>query len=75
MDNPDIIKKINSGGLFILTREDMALLLPWLRDTLTTQDRKDENSELCQVMAKIMRTANQVYGTEPFNRETCICKG
>ncbi|MER7477390.1 hypothetical protein ABTX60_07005 [Streptomyces sp. NPDC126510] len=75
MENPDIIKKINSGDLFILTREDMALLLPWLRDTLTTQDRKDENSDLCQVMAKIMRTANQVYGTEPFNRETCICKG
>ncbi|MDQ0961998.1 MULTISPECIES: hypothetical protein [unclassified Streptomyces] len=75
MENTDIIKKINSGDLFLLTREDMALLLPWLRDTLTAQERKDENSDLCQLFAKVMRTANGLYGTEPFNRDTCICRG
>ncbi|PWI05487.1 hypothetical protein DIZ27_38815 [Streptomyces sp. NWU339] len=75
MENQDIITAINSGDLFILRREEMATLLPWLRETLTSQERKDENSEICQVMARVMGTANQVYGTESFNRDTCICKG
>lgn len=75
MENQDIINKINSGDLFLLTREEMTLLLPWLRDTLTAQDRKDENSELCQLFSRIMRLSNRLYGTEPFNRDTCICRG
>ncbi|MFI1703019.1 hypothetical protein [Streptomyces griseoruber] len=75
MENVDIIQKINNGDLFVLTREEMALILPWLRTTLTTQERKDENAELCQLFSKVMRLSNQRYGTKPFNRETCICRG
>lgn len=75
MEKADIIQKINNGDLFVLTREEMALLLPWLRDTVTAQERKDENADLCQFFSRVMRLANQLYGTEPFNRETCICNG
>ncbi|MFE2425001.1 hypothetical protein [Streptomyces hokutonensis] len=75
MENQDVIQRINNGDLFILTREDMALILPWLRETLTNQERKDENADLCQVFAKVLGLANRQYGTEPFNRQTCICNG
>lgn len=75
MENADIIKKINNGDLFVLTREEMALVLPWLRHTLTSQERKDENADLCQLFAKVMRLSNRLYDAEPFNRETCICNG
>lgn len=75
MENEDIIQKINNGDLFVLTREEMALLLPWLRSTLTAQERQDENADLCQLFSKIMRLSNRLYGTKPSNRETCICNG
>ncbi|WP_019061725.1 hypothetical protein [Streptomyces prunicolor] len=75
MENADITQKINNGDLFVLTREEMALILPWLRNTLATQERQDENADLCQLFSKIMRLSNRLYGTEPFNRETCICNG
>ncbi|MEU2264977.1 hypothetical protein ABZ568_00685 [Streptomyces olindensis] len=75
MENTDIIQKIQEGDVFLLTREEMALLLPWLRNTLTTQERKDENADLCQLFSRIMRLSNRLYGTESFNRDTCICNG
>ncbi|MFF5668831.1 hypothetical protein ACFY8S_01625 [Streptomyces hygroscopicus] len=75
MENQDIIKKINSGDVFLLTREEMDLFVPWLRNTLTTQERQDENADLCQLFARIMRISNRLYGTEPPSRETCICNG
>lgn len=75
MGNQDIIQKINNGDLFVLTREEMALVLPWLRDTLTSQERKEENADLCQLFSQVLRLSNRLYGTEPFNRETCICHG
>ncbi|MET8746858.1 hypothetical protein [Streptomyces sp. NPDC004728] len=70
-----ITKAIETGDLFVLTREEMNLLLPWLRNTLTTQEKQDENSDLCQLFSKVMRLSNRLYGTEPFNRNTCICNG
>ncbi|MDQ0762024.1 hypothetical protein [Streptomyces canus] len=75
MENQDILKAIQSGDIFTLTREEMALLLPWLRETLTAQERKDENSDLCQLTARILRLSNRLYGTEPGDRSTCICHG
>ncbi|MEH0579074.1 MULTISPECIES: hypothetical protein [Streptomyces] len=75
MENQDIIQKINNGDLFVLTREEMALILPWLRETLTTQERQEDNADLCQLFSKVMRLSNGLYGTEPFNRDTCICLG
>ncbi|MFJ7489707.1 hypothetical protein ACIQZB_00350 [Streptomyces sp. NPDC097727] len=71
----DNINKIENGDLFLLTREEMALLLPWLRETLTNQERQDENSDLCQLFSRVMRLSSRLYGTEPFNRDTCICFG
>jgi hypothetical protein len=53
----------------------MALLLPWLRETLTAQERKDENSDPCQLTTRILRLSNRLYGTEPGDRGTCICRG
>lgn len=53
----------------------MALLLPWMRAQLTAQARHDDNADLCQALSGIFRRASEVYGTEPFAREQCICHG
>lgn len=68
-------KRIHNRNVFLLTREEAESFLPWLRETLTTQEREDDNADLCQTFSRVLGTGNQVYGTGPFNRATCICKG
>ncbi|KPI33298.1 hypothetical protein OV450_1386 [Actinobacteria bacterium OV450] len=60
---------------FQTSSEEMALLLPWMRAQLTNQPKADENSDLCQVLTRILRRAHEEFGTEPPTRETCICYG
>jgi hypothetical protein len=67
--------KIHNRNVLLLTREEAESFLPWLRETLTTQEREDENADLCQVFSRVLGTGNQVYGAGAFNRATCICKG
>ncbi|WP_432001601.1 hypothetical protein [Streptomyces sioyaensis] len=71
----DTIKAIQEGDLFVLTGEEMKLLLPWLRESLSGQEKKDENAELCQLTSRILRLSNRLYGTPSESRETCICQG
>ncbi|MEU1853910.1 hypothetical protein ABZ499_32805 [Streptomyces sp. NPDC019990] len=61
-------------GIF-LTREDLALLAPWLHDTLTPLDREDENSDLCQALTHLLTLSHRHYGTPAPSRSTCICRG
>lgn len=68
-------KAVQEGHLFVLTGEEMRLLLPWLRETLTSQEKKDENSELCQLTSSILRLSSRLYGTRSESKETCICRG
>lgn len=49
----DIVKKIKDGDIFILTREEMITILPWLRESLTAKQKRDENAEVCQLLGKI----------------------
>ncbi|GAA2948451.1 hypothetical protein ACFPN0_15110 [Kitasatospora cinereorecta] len=58
-----------------ISGRDMGYLIKWMRAQLTAQDRHDNNSDLCQALSSILRQANQVYGSEPGTRETCICYG
>ncbi|MBA0053457.1 hypothetical protein E0L36_22035 [Streptomyces sp. AJS327] len=74
MDN-ETTKAVQEGDLFLLTGEEMRLLLPWLRDTLTAQEKRDENSDLCQLTSRILRLSSRLYGTASESRETCICRG
>ncbi|MFF4179684.1 hypothetical protein [Streptomyces sp. NPDC001750] len=57
------------------TREETALLLPWLRETLTNQEKREGNGGLCQLFSRVMRLSNRQYGTEPFTPDHCICYG
>ena len=66
---------VQEGELFLLTGEEMRLLLPWLREALTAQEKRDENSDLCQLTSRILRLASRLYGTASESRETCICRG
>ncbi|MER6559744.1 hypothetical protein ABT300_18820 [Streptomyces sp. NPDC001027] len=68
-------KRIHNRNLLLLNRQEAESFLPWLWETLTTQQREDDNSDLCQTFSRVLNTANQVYGTGPFNRATCICNG
>ncbi|MFC7791375.1 hypothetical protein [Streptomyces cinereoruber] len=58
-----------------ISGQDMGYLIKWMRTQLTSQAREHDNSDLCQALSSIMRQANQVYGSEPGTRETCICYG
>ncbi|WP_228994700.1 hypothetical protein [Streptomyces sp. DH8] len=58
-----------------ISGRDMGHLVAFLRTQLTTLPREDENSDLCQSLSSILRQASKVYGSEPGNRETCICYG
>lgn len=58
-----------------ISGRDMGYLIPWMRAQLTTQGKHDDNSDLCQALTSIMRQANKVYGSEPGNGQTCICRG
>ncbi|MFJ6014491.1 hypothetical protein [Streptomyces sp. NPDC092952] len=58
-----------------ISGRDMGYLIPWMRAQLTTQDRHDNNSDLCQALSSILRQANKIYGSEPEDRDTCICYG
>ncbi|WP_199570557.1 hypothetical protein [Streptomyces murinus] len=70
-----ITPEITSDQPFEISGQDMALLLPWMRATLATQDRYDDNSDLCQTLSSIFRKASEVYGTKPFTRDQCVCRG
>ncbi|MFD5788608.1 hypothetical protein ACFWH1_18545 [Streptomyces sp. NPDC127037] len=58
-----------------ISGRDMGYLIKWMRSQLATQERHDNNSDVCQALFSIFRQANQVYGSEPATRETCICYG
>ncbi|MDQ1018886.1 hypothetical protein [Streptomyces afghaniensis] len=66
---------VQDGNGVILTREALELLTPWLRDTLTAQDREDENSDLCQLLTAVLRVSADTYDTPAPSRATCICRG
>ncbi|WP_433856687.1 hypothetical protein [Streptomyces kronopolitis] len=68
-------RAVQAGDLFVLTGEEMKLLLPWLRETLTGQEKKDENADLCQLTSRILRLSSRLYGTPSESAETCICHG
>ncbi|PWI15997.1 hypothetical protein DI272_18875 [Streptomyces sp. Act143] len=65
----------DEGTGIVLTAGALDLLTPWLRDTLTAQDRADENSDLCQLLTSILRVSADTYGTPAPSRATCICHG
>lgn len=71
----DIVKKIQDGDIFILTREEMITILPWLRESLTAKEKRDENAEVCQLLGKIATLSSRLYGTERFTHDQCICNG
>ncbi|WP_434593314.1 hypothetical protein [Streptomyces sp. A5-4] len=73
--NKDILTSIQAGDVFLLTREEMRLLLPWIHTTLQGQPKEEHNSDLCQLFTRILRLSNRLYGTERGNKETCICYG
>ncbi|MCX4550574.1 MULTISPECIES: hypothetical protein [unclassified Streptomyces] len=58
-----------------ISGRDMGYLIPWMRAQLTTQDRHDDNSDVCQALTSILLQAHRLYGTESGTRETCICRG
>jgi hypothetical protein len=58
-----------------ISGNDMGYLVPWMRAQLATQPKHDNNSDLCQALSSILRQASKVYGSEPGDRETCICYG
>ncbi|MGY3199743.1 hypothetical protein [Streptomyces sp. TE5632] len=73
--NTAIEEKAQAGDTFPLTREAMELLAPWLHETLTAQDRHDDNADRCQLLTEILRLSHDLYGTPAPSRDTCICRG
>ncbi|MYR55024.1 hypothetical protein GTY54_01770 [Streptomyces sp. SID625] len=79
MENTTIIdiagRTVQDGEGILLTRTDLETIAPWLIDTLTPQDREDENSDRCQVLANLLQASANRYGTPAPSRATCICRG
>ncbi|MFE4796213.1 hypothetical protein ACFRFL_14115 [Streptomyces sp. NPDC056708] len=66
---------VQAGDRFVLTGNDIKLLAPWLQETLATQAKDDENSDLCQLLTELLRYGHTHHGTAPATQETCICYG
>jgi hypothetical protein len=76
-DTITVAEKAQAGDIFILTREEMGLLAPWLHETLAAQERADGavNSDRCQLFTRLLRLSHRLYGTPAPSHDTCICHG
>ncbi|MFE6186472.1 hypothetical protein ACFQ6U_18815 [Streptomyces sp. NPDC056465] len=60
-------------GDMVLTGQEVNLLAPWMVSLLVSQEKEDENSDLCQVNDRIFRAHGAI--TDNDRRKSCICTG
>ncbi len=73
--NQDLPTQAQSGDTLPFTKGEAELLIPWLHTTLQGQSKEDHNSDLCQVLGRLLRISNRLYGTQSETRDSCICYG
>lgn len=74
-NHDDIIAKVQAGDLFLLTKEEMTLLLPFLKEAAADRPKGPDNSDTCQLLSRIFRLGARLYGTPPSTPDHCICEG
>ncbi|KOX33048.1 MULTISPECIES: hypothetical protein [unclassified Streptomyces] len=57
----------------VITGEEVTLLALWMVPLLFSQNKEDENSDLCQVNDRIFRAHGAI--TDEDRRKACICYG
>ncbi|WP_439082126.1 hypothetical protein [Streptomyces sp. WL006] len=58
-----------------ISGEDMGHLVAFLETQLTNLPKEHHNTWVCQSLTSILDQASKVYGSNPSNPQTCICRG
>ncbi|GGQ49916.1 hypothetical protein GCM10010250_21890 [Streptomyces althioticus] len=59
----------------LLNAEDLAVITPWMTETLAKQPKSDDNDDLCQTLSALLDLAARRFGTPASTPKTCICHG
>ncbi|MFI9418053.1 hypothetical protein [Streptomyces werraensis] len=59
----------------LLNAEDLAVIAPWLAETLANQAKDVDNADRCQSLTALLDLAARRFGTPASSPETCICCG
>ncbi|MFC8895828.1 hypothetical protein [Streptomyces cinereoruber] len=62
------------GDDLVITWKELEILVPWMVPLLVSQERKDENSDICVLAGQLMRVHGGFESWET-QRAACICTG